>query len=223
MCQAERERHGRFMFERDRRMYLATRALVRSVLSCYAGVPPEAWRFGQEKSGKPFVSGPAPIPALGFNLSNAVGLVACAVAASPARVGIDVEPLDRTADLLDLAGRYFAAHEVNVLRQLPPERQREAFLRFWTLKESYLKARGEGLSLPLEQFWFLVESDTKIRMQFDPRLNDVADRWRCLSTTLEGSHMAAVSLDCGVSAMKMDVRRCVPFHSADVLYRISTA
>lgn len=95
MTPDERERHGRFHFERDRRLFLATRALVRTVLSSYAAVAPAAWRFDVGEHGKPRVAHPAVKPVIHFNVSNTPGLVVCAVSVVHEALGVDAEALDR--------------------------------------------------------------------------------------------------------------------------------
>lgn len=86
MTEAERERHRRFVFERDRLLFLATRALVRTALSNYADVPPADWRFAADERGKPHVVGPSTEP-IYFNLTNTHGLVVCAVSRAHAHIG----------------------------------------------------------------------------------------------------------------------------------------
>jgi 4'-phosphopantetheinyl transferase len=79
MTPAERERHRTFYFERDRRLFLATRTLVRTVLSNYAAVAPADWRFAAGEQGKPRICSPLLAPPIHFNLANTSGLVVCVV------------------------------------------------------------------------------------------------------------------------------------------------
>src|SRR4051812_22375683 len=115
----EHDRYQRFRFERDRRLFLATRVLVRDVLSRYAAVAPADWRFVADRAGKPHVSQPAVTPALHFNLANTSGLVICGVSVAHDALGVDVERADRVVDYISLARRFFAEMEANDLRTLP--------------------------------------------------------------------------------------------------------
>src|SRR4029453_1384894 len=91
----ENERMVRFVFERDRRQFLITRALVRTMLSRYAEVAPRDWRFVTNQFGRPEVlDRPAHVPDLRFNLSHTDGLIACAVTVGR-EVGVDVENITR--------------------------------------------------------------------------------------------------------------------------------
>ncbi len=136
----ERERLSRLRFERDRQMFMAARALVRTVLSEYAPVAPECWQFSADPGGKPRVVGSV----LEFGLSHTPGLVACVV--SQHRVGVDVERIEPHSDLEALARRAFSPAEVAELLALEAEQRPVHFFQLWTRKESFLKARGLGLS-----------------------------------------------------------------------------
>jgi 4'-phosphopantetheinyl transferase len=171
----EQQRHLRFRFERHRHLYLVAHALVRTVLSRYAPVQPEAWRFTTVGNGRPEV---APgLPRLRFNLSHTESMAVCAVALEE-DVGVDVENAERPGQTVELADHFFAPAEVAALHALPPERQRARFFEYWTLKESYIKARGQGLSLPLDQFAFHLEPGRRPRIAFDPRLVDDPQSWQ---------------------------------------------
>ncbi|HZT81161.1 MAG TPA: 4'-phosphopantetheinyl transferase superfamily protein [Gemmataceae bacterium] len=146
--QAERQR---FLVERPRQQHLLARALVRTTLSRYADVSPREWRFARSRFGKPAVAAPAGVP-LRFNVSHSHGVVACAVSREW-EIGVDVEDAGRDLDWLGLA-RWFAAEEQTRLRELPAADRRLAFFELWTLKEAYVKARGEGMSMPLSTFAF---------------------------------------------------------------------
>ncbi|MGE7955629.1 4'-phosphopantetheinyl transferase family protein [Pseudomonas sp. NPDC089530] len=171
----ETERMQRFMFERDRHQYLVTRALLRSTLSLYAPwVAPQQWVFASNAWGKPAIAAPA-VP-MAFNLSHTEGLVALALTLESS-VGIDVEPRQRLADL-DLAERFFSASEVRYLSSLPAADQGALFMTLWTLKEAYIKARGQGLSIPLDSFSFELATPGQIGFSCRTLAPSEAQRWR---------------------------------------------
>jgi len=210
MSDEERARHQRFMFERDRDLFLATRALVRAALSRYADVRPEAWRFERTEHGKPYLVGPAGVPELHFNLSNTYGLVACAVSGALPRVGVDVENTTRGTDALEIADRFFSGLEVEALHALPDSDHQARFFSYWTLKESYIKARGLGLAIPLGQFSFLLDDAPPIRLACDPELSDDGDRWRFGLFRASDRHTLAVGADTGGEPLELRWSRIVP-------------
>jgi 4'-phosphopantetheinyl transferase len=126
---------------------------------------------------------------LTFSAAHTEGLVLCAVAAGRA-VGADVERLREPP--LDVAGHFFAPSEAEAVRTASPERRAETFFRCWTLKESYVKARGLGLSLPLDRFAFDLAGDPTPRVRFDPALGDDPSAWRFFSLKPTPRHCAAV-------------------------------
>jgi 4'-phosphopantetheinyl transferase len=201
MTPDERARHRRYLFEKDRLLFLATRALVRTALSRYSAVEPAAWRFAEGERGRPYLIGPK--TDLHFNLSNTRGLVVCAVSARYERVGADTEPLDRPGETVAIAEHYFSRREVAALTGQPAARQRERFFAYWTLKESYIKARGLGLAIPLDQFSFLLDEGPEIGIAFDPRLADDPARWRFALLSAGPRHLVAVGADTGGAPLSL--------------------
>src|SRR4051794_11353112 len=109
--EAERVKWSRFVAEDARLQYLVSRALVRTTLSRYAAVRELAWQFGANRYGRPHIEQPTALRGLQFNLSNATGLVACAVAVD-CEVGVDVENTRRPLDVDALAPSVFAPMEL---------------------------------------------------------------------------------------------------------------
>jgi 4'-phosphopantetheinyl transferase len=131
----------------DKRDYAAAYALLRTTLSMYGRVSPDAWQFERGPFGKPHLTESADVEPLDFNLSHASGLVACAVARSM-NVGIDVESLGSVPDCNFLYDRYLAETERRDLQHCHSDAVRGRFAELWTLKEALLKAVGLGLRLP---------------------------------------------------------------------------
>ena len=152
MSPEEREREERYHFDKHRRIHRVARALVRATLSGYLGVAPEGLRFRENPWGRPELSYPQG-SGLSWNVAHTDGLVVMLVA-DGCTVGVDVEDWLHRKAPLDVADRFFAPPEVAELASLPPEQKQRRFFEYWTLKESYIKARGMGLALPLEQFAF---------------------------------------------------------------------
>jgi 4'-phosphopantetheinyl transferase len=139
----EERRYRAYKVASARRQFLITRALVRSALSAHGTLLPQDWRFRTNAHGRPEIEGECE---LRFNASNAEELVVCAVTRG-ADVGIDVEPRRRSATLSGLASRVFSADEQEAIAALPEAARDDRALTLWTVKESYLKARGVGLSV----------------------------------------------------------------------------
>jgi 4'-phosphopantetheinyl transferase len=205
----ERARRDRYRFEHSRREYLLTRALVRTTLSRYAPVAPAAWRFSANEYGRPEIEAEAH-RALRFNLSNTQGLIACVVTRGR-EVGVDVEDTERSGETVSIADSFFSPSEVAALRALPPELRRSRFFDYWTLKEAYIKARGMGLSIPLDQFSFLLRPQAPIGIAFDPRLGDDAATWQFERFALSPRHRTAVAVRRGSGPdLRFVVRATLP-------------
>ncbi len=147
---AEQGRAGRFHFAADRASYIAAHALGRHMLAMAGGLPAADWRFCAGPFGKPEVDPGLGRPSLRFNLSHTRGMAACIVA-HDMEVGVDVEALDRRNDGLAIADRFFRPEEACLIDGP------RAFLRLWTLKESVMKATGEGFHLPLDAYAVTLE------------------------------------------------------------------
>jgi 4'-phosphopantetheinyl transferase len=143
----ERERVRRFYFDRDRTRCLISRGLLRTLLGRYLGSPPGALRFDYSRFGKPSLAGTP----LQFNVSHSGELLLIAIAHHRA-VGVDVEQIRREMSVVEIAQRFFSANERTALAALAEPLRPDAFFACWTRKEAYIKARGEGLSLPLDGF-----------------------------------------------------------------------
>jgi len=147
----ERARAARFHFAVDRQRYTAARALLRQVLAAYLSDDPERLTFAYSPKDKPSLAGIHSQSGLEFNISHSgdVALFACTRHRS---IGVDVEKMRNDFDTAPVAARFFSLVEREQLAALPPADRHQAFFRCWTRKEAYIKATGDGLSLPLSQF-----------------------------------------------------------------------
>jgi 4'-phosphopantetheinyl transferase len=144
----EFERARRFRFDEDRKEFITSRGTLRLLLANYLSAAPAQLSFQYTEYGRPKLAVDSPID---FNVSHSRGMLLFAFA-SKRRVGIDVERIRRDFSTLEIAERFFSESERKDLRNLPAEQRHEAFFRCWTRKEAFIKALGEGLSHPLDQF-----------------------------------------------------------------------
>ncbi|MDT8399251.1 MAG: 4'-phosphopantetheinyl transferase superfamily protein [Pseudomonadales bacterium] len=227
LLSAEEEvRHQRFIFPRHRHQYLVTRALARAILAEYdQAATPENLLFVRNEYGKPGVTGFSKGSQLSFNISHTEGLVVLAVCVADYKLGVDVEYMARTADILKLAERYFSPQEVRDLNDLKVSELNGRFFDLWTLKESYIKACGQGLTIPLEEFSFELNARS-IRISFSPQRNDDPERWRFwqlqpspghkLALAVTGKNVSDFSLSCykGVPLQGFVQHKCQTLRSS---------
>ncbi len=188
----ERARADRFRFERDRSRYTVGRALLRSLLGRYLGSAPEDVQFEYGAYDKPHLAGAGPW----FNLSHS-GTVALYALTTAAEVGIDVELDDADFARERIAERFFSPAEVAVLRSLPESRQPRAFLNCWTRKEAFIKARGDGLSLPLDSFDVTLAPAAPAALVRTAWSREEPGRWRLQDLSdRHAGYIAALALRC---------------------------
>lgn len=174
---AERDEEQRYRFQADRRRFLITRALARTVLSRYAPIAPQEWSFVKDPFGRPQVTNTTPAGWLPvFNISHTRELIVLGISRNRA-LGVDVENVHNRRVPPGLAERVFPAQEASVLTATNKARRQAEFFEYWTLKESYIKARGMGLSLPLDQLTFCLREAQSIEVRFAPVLRDDPQRW----------------------------------------------
>jgi 4'-phosphopantetheinyl transferase len=158
----ERQRASRLKFDKDRRLYIAAHAGLRSLLAEYLRIAPEEICFSAGTHGKPLLERAA-ANELQFNLSHSHEVALIAVGPGGA-LGIDVEFVKRDFSFDEVARRFFTTNEVDALFELPRPLQREAFFKCWTSKEAFLKAKATGLSAKLDEVRVVPTDDGSVRI-----------------------------------------------------------
>ena len=194
----EQARAARFRFSTGRQRFTAARGLLRIILGLYLDEEPGKLKFCYATHGKPYLTGSE----LRFNLSHAqaFGLIAVATGRE---VGIDLEHTCSRIDHESIAEQFFSPAEVARLRTVPRSMRHDAFLACWTRKEAYVKAKGGGLSIPLDQFEVSLAQDEPARLLnvgWDER---EADRWQIVDLAPGRGYVGALC----VEGMALRLRR----------------
>lgn len=148
LSEDEKARANRFRFPYLRVRYIAARGILRRLLAQYLSVPADSFRFEYGEQGKPSLSD---FPNFEFNISHSHDHVVFAFA-KDMTLGIDVEFINPKIDCEVIAPRFFSKNEANALLALPSIERPPIFFNCWTRKEAFIKAKGGGLSIPLDQF-----------------------------------------------------------------------
>jgi 4'-phosphopantetheinyl transferase len=190
----EQARADRLRFEQLQRRFIVGRGTLKVILGRYLNLSPEEVEFEYRPNGKPILSSGLLHPALCFNLSHSDEMLLVAVTYHRA-VGIDLETIDSELDVENLAEQFFSPAEKAELKALPSERRLASFLSSWTRKEAYLKARGEGLTYPLDQFTVTMDGDQPaqlLEVKGDPR---ELSRWSFRTLTPAPGMIAALVVE----------------------------
>ena len=156
-----RQKTDRYRKARDRRLSLSAELLLRYGLRA-AGQDAVTIDLDYNAQGKPFLKNSD----VYFNVSHSEEYVICAVAGC--EVGCDVEKIS-TVDL-KIAKRFFFREEYDdIAAQTTPAERDELFCRYWTLKESFMKATGLGMKLPLDEFRIVLGQEISVIQSVDER------------------------------------------------------
>lgn len=172
-----------------KRDYLISRALLRTSIARYCDIAPVDLEFGVNNFGKPKLINDDRDKSLRFNSAHTHGLCVCVVTKDNA-IGVDAEYHGDDSRILDAAGDYFSALELKGLQAQSDENKLDYFFRCWTLKEAYIKARGEGLSIPLHDFSMKLDHG-----EFAGFIGPEAERWDFRLLLQYANYTAALALD----------------------------
>ncbi len=209
----ELKRMHRFKYERHATQFCISHAFTRRVLSGYCGLSASAIRFQKNRHGKPFIANPGATD-VQFSLSHTNDLQVLAVGRS-APLGCDVEWRSQKVRGPEIADRFFSDEEVERLLAQPKTVQESQFFDYWSLKESFIKAKGMGLALPLGDFSFLLTDRAEAgasecantvlfedgravtveaaSISIKPHLLESNDRWQFLSLAVSDEHAVALA------------------------------
>jgi len=187
----ERERAGRFYFQQDRERFITGRGLLRAILGNYLGVEPTQLRFCYGPHGKPALVSE---PGLCFNLSHSEGLALYAVTRGR-EVGVDLEFLHPDFPYEQIAEHFFSRREISTLLALSPQLRSQGFFNCWTRKEAYIKAKGEGLTLRLDQFDVSLVPGEQATLLFANGDRQELFRWTLQELNPGPGHAAALAVE----------------------------
>lgn len=188
----ESTRANRFHFARDRNHFTVARASLRKLLSAYLRVNAIGVPLSYGEMGKPFLAGHA--DNINFNLAHSGGRALYAFSRGR-DLGVDLEFIreDFTGD--DIAKRFFSAAEVAALQSVPADFRKDAFFNCWTRKEAYIKARGEGLSMPLDRFDVSLIPGEPAELLRNHQDEDEVTRWKMKSVPVPEGFVAAIVVE----------------------------
>jgi len=177
MVNEEKEKADHFVFLKDKLRYVITHGILRLLLSDYLNLPAGQIVLKNNSYGKPYLSiedNPNP---LYFNLSHSNSGVVLAFS-KYRDLGIDLEYIKKDIPFLDIAKHFFSQSEYQELLSTPENARHQVFYQGWTRKEAFIKAKGRGLSIPLNSFDVSISQGkwpSLLRSSEDP--NDLV-RWK---------------------------------------------
>jgi 4'-phosphopantetheinyl transferase len=166
----------KFRFQRDQKRFIATHGCTRKILSNYLSLPPVLISYVHNEFGKPELADEINPEKLHFNLSHSEDIALLGIS-SGKRVGVDIERIVPNRATEEVARRFFSPSEVDQIVSLPEDQQIPAFYRCWTRKEAYIKTRGEGMSIPLDQFEVSCSPEEIPKILHVQGDRDEASRW----------------------------------------------
>ena len=190
----ERERAHRFHFPEDWRRYVYARGLLRRLLGTYLQLDPASLQFSYSEHGKPELAAGVSTRPLRFNLSHS-GTKLLLAFAWDRRVGVDVEEVAGNRDLEQIANRFFSPAERQALLAADPSARKQAFYLCWSRKEAFLKASGDGLSLPLDQFDVSLQPGQPAHLLATRPDATEASRWTMHNLEMGPNYAAAVVVE----------------------------
>jgi len=191
LSQDEYQRAMRFYRPTDRDRFVAGRGILRKILSAYLALAPDEVRFVYNEYGKPFISDDQNRGALSFNLSHSNGMALYAVTRGRV-VGIDIEYIREDFATLEIAEHFFSKDEVAALKSLPTDQRTIGFFNCWSRKEAFIKAKGMGVSYPLDRFTVsLAPGEPPALLKVDDDMLE-APRWKIYELKPGASYAAAL-------------------------------
>lgn len=186
LSEKRRQKIDSYRMKKDKMLSLGAGILIDKGLENF-GLREASVRIAEGTYGKPYFPD---YPDIHFNVSHSEKMVIAVFA--DIEVGCDIEYIDSID--LKLAERFFCKSEYEFIMEHQEQERNEAFYRIWTIKESFMKAVGSGLMLPMDQFYIKIGNQIQVEQHYNNEEYGVAD-WK------EGEYHAALSWNKGKKVM----------------------
>ena len=203
----EHERSARYFDFTDRENFVIRRGLLRVLLGAYLHTPPGLLDIGYGPQGKPYLN-LGPTQGLNFNMSFSGDYTLFAFS-KDFQLGIDIEKIHHIPEMNQIIEQSFSEDEKQILKKIPAVRREQVFYEYWTAKEAYIKAIGDGLSLPLNEFDVITDShqhNKSIRSRSGKRGHS---RWRISAIDVDPSYSAHIAVKS--TKYSIQIRNCSDF------------
>jgi len=187
----EAQRAQRFHFNTHRHHFIVARALLRKLLAGYLKTAADEVAFQYGDYGKPSLASATPYK---FNLAHSHGRAAYAFSLNR-ELGIDLELVRADFGGAEVAQRFFSRCEIEILEKLPKALAGQAFFNCWTRKEAYIKAIGEGLSMPLDLFDVSLAPGEPAALLRNQRNAEEVSRWSMQTLAAPDGYVAALVVE----------------------------
>jgi 4'-phosphopantetheinyl transferase len=191
LSEDEHARASRYRFDQHRNEFIVTRGTLRILLGAYLQKSPQGLAFSYSPQGKPSLSNEE--TDLRFNVSHTAGLAALAFVRGR-EIGVDVEKQRPECEALKLAERFFSPSERQFISGFSGPALHQAFFRCWTRKEAFIKAKGGGLSIPLDQFDVSIAEDQPAALIGTRPDATEASRWMLHDLPAQQGYAAALAV-----------------------------
>ncbi|BAU66329.1 phosphopantetheine-protein transferase [Stanieria sp. NIES-3757] len=194
LSEDERSRANRFRFPHLKDRFIVARGNLRKILSYYLQIESNSIKFEYTSRGKPQLATNLNQIGLQFNLSHSQDLALYGFSINQ-KIGIDLEHLRSIYDVEKLAQRFFSEREYKLITESDFDKKQQVFLQFWTAKEAYLKATGEGLVDSLSEIEFLRKLDQSISLQSVHGNTKAAQNWLVENFIPAADYIATLAIE----------------------------
>lgn len=189
----ELRKANRFHFKRDRERFIVRRGLLRTILGRYLDVEPNRLHFRYNSYGKPTLANMSVKDRVSFNLSHSHGLTLYAIT-RVGEIGVDLERIRPGLGDDSIAERFFSHPEIALLKTLSGNIRRQTFFNYWSRKEAYIKARGEGLAIPLACFDVSMAPGNPVVLLNPEGVPESSRHWYLRDLIVDSNYAAAIAV-----------------------------
>lgn len=198
----ELARANKFRFLDHRNSFIASRGILRQLLSNYLALSPQDLNFSYSDRGKPsLMEQKLDIP-LQFNVSHSQEYALFGFTLTHL-IGVDLEYLREMKDAVKIARRFFASREFELIGSLDLQQQSRVFFQHWTAKEAYLKAIGVGLTGSLASVEIAIDrADNASILAIDG--NETIENWSMYSFAPASNYVGAIAIQTPITKQQLD-------------------
>ena len=205
---AELHRASQFQNARDRRRFIVSRGILRSLLGDYTATTPDRVAIRILPGGKPVLVDDVDSARLHFSLSHCDDMIALAF--SSTEVGIDIQRQEDFEDMPRVVANFFSPEEAITFEHLADHERSHFFFRTWVRKEAYTKATGQGLAIEPSTLTVSTLPSSSVRITREDNSVYLDDRYQIHEIDGLAGYSAAVAVASGSWNVVKPVTRSFP-------------